>query len=137
MEQENSYYTKQNVSLQEYKIHSYVYDVGIVNIPKIIHYNKKTKQMIMTKVGTMTVAECYGKLAKNISKELFTKIRAIIRTLYEHNILYIDITGDNFIEHDNKLWVIDFEHAKYNPTRRNRFVEEFLDGKDMWNSAFT
>ena len=36
------YYTKENVSLKEYKIHAMVYDLGIVNVPKIIHYNKNT-----------------------------------------------------------------------------------------------
>ena len=36
------YYTKENVSLKEYKIHAYVYDLGIVNIPKIVHYDKNS-----------------------------------------------------------------------------------------------
>jgi tRNA A-37 threonylcarbamoyl transferase component Bud32 len=130
------YYTKKNVSLKEYKIHAYVYDLRIVNVPKIIHYNKKTKEMIMVKVGTINVSDYYGELAENISKELFARIRGIIRTLYEHNILYIDITGYNFIENANKIWIIDFEHATYNPKRMNKFVEEFLDGKDAWNPAF-
>ena len=44
---EEVYYTKENVSLKEYKIHAYVYDLGIVDIPKIISYDKKTKMMKM------------------------------------------------------------------------------------------
>ena len=130
------YYTKENVSLCEYKIHAYVYDLGIVNIPKIIHYNKKTKQMKMAKVGSMNVADFYGEKAEHISKELFAKIRAVIQTLYEHNVMYIDITGYNFIENANKLWIIDFEHAKYNLKRTNAFVKRFLAGADEWNPAF-
>jgi tRNA A-37 threonylcarbamoyl transferase component Bud32 len=130
------YYTKENVSLSEYKLHAYVYDLGIVNIPKIIHYNKQTKQMKMAKVGIMNVSDVYGEKAENISKELFAKIRAIIQTLYEHNILYIDITGYNFIENANRVWIIDFEHARYNAKRKNKFVKKFLDGADEWNPEF-
>ena len=130
------YYTKENVSLKEYKIHTYVYDLGIVQIPKVVHYNKKTKQMIMVRVGEMSVADFYGSLAKDISAELFVRIRSIIQTLYEHNILYVDITGYNFIENGNKIWIIDFEHATYNPRRKNEFVERFLGGSDEWNPEF-
>jgi tRNA A-37 threonylcarbamoyl transferase component Bud32 len=130
------YYTKENVSLKEYKIHAYVYDLNIVNIPKIIYYNKKTKQMKMVRVGVMSVSDFYGEKAADISVELFARIRAIIQTLYNHNILYIDITGYNFIENDKKLWIIDFEHARYNPKRINKFVERFLGGDDEWNPEF-
>ena len=130
------YYTKENVSLKEYKIQAYVYDLGIVNVPKIIHYNKKTKQMKMAKVGVMSVADFYGDKATDISKDLFANIREIIQTLYEHNILYIDITGYNFIENANKIWIIDFEHATYKPKRKNAFVERFLSGADEWNPEF-
>ena len=133
---EDVYYTKENVSLKEYKIHAYVYDLHIVNIPKIIHYDKKTKQMKMVKVGTMNVSDFHGEKATDISKELFAQIRSVIQTLYDHNILYIDITGYNFIECENKLWIIDFEHAKYNAKRKNKFVEKFLEGANEWNPEF-
>jgi len=133
---EDVYYTKENVSLKEYKIHAYVYDLNIVNIPKIIHYDKTTKQMKMVKVGTMNVSDFYGEKAEHVTKELFEKIRSVIKTLYEHNILYIDITGYNFIECENKLWIIDFEHAKYNAKRKNKFVEKFLKGTNEWNPEF-
>lgn len=130
------YYVKENVSLKEYKIHAYVYDLGIVNMPKIIHYNKKTKQMKMVKVGVMNVSDYYGEKAEDISSDLFDQIRAIIQTLYDHNILYIDITGYNFIENGNKIWIIDFEHAKYNAKKKNAFVEKFLAGTNEWNKDF-
>ena len=133
---EEVYYTKENVSLKEYKIHAYVYDLGIVDIPKIISYDKKTKMMKMVRVGTMNVSDFYGAEAENISIQLFAKIRAIIQTLYDHNILYIDITGYNFIECGEKVWIIDFEHAKYNAKRKNKFVEKFLAGANEWNPEF-
>lgn len=133
---EDIYYTKEHVSLQEYKIHAYVYDLQIVNIPKIIHYDKKTKQMKMVRVGTMNVSDFYGEKAEDISEDLFAKIRSVIQTLYDHNILYIDITGYNFIKCGEKLWIIDFEHAKYNAKRKNKFVEKFLEGANEWNPEF-
>lgn len=131
------YYTKENVSLMEYKLHKYVYDLHIVNIPKIKSYNKETKQMKMVRVGTMSISDYYGESAENISDELFSKIRNMIQTLYDHDVLYVDITGYNFIENDNKLWIIDFEHASYNyPRKTDEFVEQFLDGHNSWNPEF-
>ena len=135
---EVSHYIKENVSLNEYQIHQHVYDLNIVNIPKIISYNEKTKQMTMVKVGKMNVSDFYGDLAENIDDELFSKIRKIIKTLYDNNILYIDITGYNFIEDEenDKLWIIDFEHATLNPKIKNDFVEKFLKGVNEWNPEF-
>ena len=134
---EDVYYTKENVSLSEYKIHKYVYNLHIVNIPKIKSYNRKTKQMKMVRVGMMSVSDYYGETADHVDEELFSKIRKIIQTLYDHDILYIDITGYNFIENDNKLWIIDFEHATYNyPRKTDEFVEKFLEGHNGWNPEF-
>ena len=135
---EVSHYIKENVSLNEYQIHQYVYNLNIVNIPKIISYNEKTKQMTMVKVGKMNVSDFYGDLAENISDQLFSKIRKIIKTLYDNNILYIDITGYNFIEDEenDKLWIIDFEHATPSPKIKNDFVEKFLKGANEWNPEF-
>jgi tRNA A-37 threonylcarbamoyl transferase component Bud32 len=134
---EDVYYTKENVSLYEYKIHKYVYNLNIVNIPKIKSYNRKTKQLKMVRVGTMSVSDYYGETPEHINNELFARIRNIIQTLYDHDILYTDITGYNFIENDNKLWIIDFEHATYNhPRKTDEFVEKFLEGHNGWNPEF-
>jgi hypothetical protein len=45
---------------------------------------------------------------------------------------YPDITGYNFIEHNNKLWIIDFEHAHI----RDTFVDKFIHGRNTWNPRF-
>jgi tRNA A-37 threonylcarbamoyl transferase component Bud32 len=85
----------------------------------------------------MNVSDYYGETSEHIDAELFTRIRNIIQTLYDHDILYIDITGYNFIENDNKLWIIDFEHATYNhPRKTDEFVEKFLEGHNGWNPEF-
>ena len=137
LKDEDVYYTKENVSLCEYKIHKYVYNLKIVNIPRIKSYNKKTKQMKMVRVGTMSVSDYYGETGEHIDDALFAKIRNIIQILYDNDILYIDITGYNFIENDNKLWIIDFEHATYNhPRKTDPFVEKFLEGYNGWNPEF-
>ena len=137
LKDEDVYYTKENVSLCEYKIHKYVYNLNIVNIPKIKSYNRKTKQLKMVRVGTMSLSDYYGETEEHVSDDLFAKIRNVIQTLYDHDILYIDITGYNFIENDNKLWIIDFEHATYNhPRKTNEFVEKFLEGHNGWNPEF-
>ena len=136
VEEKNNYFIKENVSLKEYKTHNYVYNLGIVNMPKIIHYDKKTKKMTMEKINAMNISDFYGEEAENISEELFDRIRSIIKTLYDNNILYIDITGYNFIEYDDKIWIIDFEHAKYNTKKINKFVEKFLAGANEWNPEF-
>ena len=137
LKDEDVYYTKENVSLCEYKIHKYVYNLDIVKVPKIKSYNKKTKQMKMVRVGAMSVSDYYGETAEHISDELFARIRNIIQTLYDHDILYIDITGYNFIENNNKLWIIDFEHATYNyPKKTDEFVKKFLEGHNGWNPEF-
>ena len=131
------YFTKENVSLKEYKLHKYVYNLHIVNVPKIKGYNKITKQMKMVRVGTMSLSDYYGETADKISDELFSKIRKIIQTLYDHDVLYVDITGYNFIENDNKLWIIDFGHATYNyPRKTDEFVERLLEGHNGWNPEF-
>ncbi len=92
--------------------------------------------MVMLKVGEMNISDFYGSLAEDISTDLFTRIREIIQTLYDHDILYIDITGYNFIETDDKLWILDFEHATLNSSESNDFVERFLGGENEWNPEF-
>ena len=133
------YYIKENVSLQEYEMQTYVYNSGIVNVPKIIDYDIETKQMKMVRVGVMNISDFYGEKSEDISVDLFERIRNIIKILYENNILYIDITGYNFIESDDKIWIIDFEHASHIfPTQitKNTFVEKFLNGFNGWNPEF-
>ena len=106
-------FTKNNVSLQEYQLQQHVYNLNIVNVPKIIIYDKNTKVMVMEKIENDNISNIYGELSKDITDEIFDKIRSIVNKLYQNNIIYPDITGYNFIEYGNKIWIIDFEHALY------------------------
>ena len=54
---------------------------------------------------------------------------------YTENIEYIDITPYNFIEKNEKIYIIDFGHANYRKAK-NYFLREFLDGLNKWNSDF-
>lgn len=98
-------FSKCNVSLHEYNMHKLVYDLNVVNVPKIISYDEDTQILVMKKLGNCSIGE-------NIEKDIFDDIRDIIRALYDNNIEYPDITGRNFIEYENKLWVVNFEHAR-------------------------
>ena len=74
----------------------------------------------------------------NFSNNLIKEIRNIIKILYDNNIEYPDITGYNFIEIDNKLWIIDFEHASLiqNNKLKDSFVIKFINGLNKWNPRF-
>jgi len=131
------YYTKIGVELHEYKVHKYVYNLHIVDVPKIVKYNKKTKVMVMQRIRGLSLSDTYDETSDNIGEEMFNRVREIIKTLKYHNIEYIDITGYNFILDDkDKLWIIDFEHAKYTLNMQDEFVEKFCNGLNEWNPEF-
>ena len=138
---QNNYFVKENVSLTEYKMYKYVYNLDIVNIPKIYSYDKKSKLMITQRIPNETVAYNYGENPDDCPEEIFNKIRETINTLYDNYIEYPDITGYNFIEYQNKIWIIDFEHAKImtdeNIKNIDPFVEKFIYGCcNEWNSTY-
>ena len=127
--------------MHEYKMHLHVQKLNIVNIPKIISYNKVRKIMKMENIGNMSISDYYGEKSSHIHDELFEKIQNIIKILYENNIVYPDITGYNFIEHNNKIWIIDFEHAEFiqpehKTSNKYKFIIEFINGKKKWNKDF-
>ena len=134
---EDLYYTKSGVELHEYKMHKYVYNLHVVNVPKIVKYDKRTKVMVMHKVNGLNISDMYSETLDNISNELFEQVREIIKTLVYHNVEYIDITGYNFIlDNNDKLWIIDFEHAKYTIPMNDEFVKKFCNGLNEWNPEF-
>jgi tRNA A-37 threonylcarbamoyl transferase component Bud32 len=117
-------------------MHKHVYSLGIVDTPKILAYDRDTKVMIMENVNYMSVSDYYGEKDTDISEELFQKIRKIIKTLYENNIVYPDITGYNFIEYNKRVWIIDFEHSNFKPLLTDDFVVKFINGANKWNPRF-
>ncbi len=136
-------YIKHNVSFKEFMMHEYIYNLslasnGLLNVPKINDYDVINEIMTMENIPHMCVSDFYGEEACDINADLFAQIRTVIRFLYENHIIYPDITGYNFIEYDDKLWIIDFEHSDFKSHTRNIFVDEFVSDDDYnkWNPWF-
>lgn len=127
--------------MEEYRMYKYVLDLGIVNIPPIVNYNKKTRVLDTIKINEMNVADLYSDDPDEVPKEVFDKIRAIIIKLYENNIIYPDITGYNFIKSGDNIWIVDFEHAsciidRKEANKKYPFVDKFINGLNSWNPFF-
>ena len=131
---EISTYTKYGVKQHEYDVHKYVYNLKLekVNVPKIISYDKEKEIMVMHKINALNLSDMFGEKSSDIDEYYFDEIRTIIKTLSDNGIEYPDITGYNFIEHANKIWIIDFEHAHI----RDTFVNKFIQGRNKWNPRF-
>jgi tRNA A-37 threonylcarbamoyl transferase component Bud32 len=131
-----NYFTKPDVSIDEYRMQSYVSELGIVNIPKIISYDQEKKLLTMEKIPNLNISDMYGEKSSDIDDCLFEKIREIIKKLALNKISYPDITGYNFIEYNNQVWIIDFEHAKLVSKITDKFILKFIDGLNEWNPEF-
>ena len=93
----------------------------------------------MEDLQEMCLADKYGEEFSNLSPQIILQIRLILETLFENEgIEYIDITPYNFIEKNNKVYIIDFGHAYYvNPViHTNWFLKDFLDDSNQWNPDF-
>jgi len=115
--------------------------------PKIISYeikynsieNKYIANITMENLEELCLADKYGENPETIPKLVWDQIRMILKILYyEEGIEYIDITGYNFIEKDNKVYIIDFGDAIYSKkgNKINWFLREFLDGYNNFNPDF-
>uniref|UniRef100_A0A6C0ENX0 non-specific serine/threonine protein kinase n=1 Tax=viral metagenome TaxID=1070528 RepID=A0A6C0ENX0_9ZZZZ len=109
--------------------------------PKIsnIEYGEYTCQIIMEDVEADCLANTYGDDPEEIPLWIWDQIRTMVTTLYEHEgIEYIDITPYNFIEKDNRIYMIDFGDAQYvnHDIPTNWFLSEFMDGENYWNPDY-
>lgn len=132
------YFTKHFVAESEVFIHNSVYDLNVINIPKIYKYDKKKGILTMNNIPALNISDMYGEDFSNVPTYITDEIRNIISTLYIHGIEYPDITGYNFIEYKNKIWIIDFEHAKYNSdySSYDPFIIDFINGEKNWNPSY-
>ena len=135
----NTYYIKYNVTEKEHFIQQYVYQLNIVNVPKIIYYDEESEIMIMKKVAGMNLSDKYGDNATDIPNEIFDQVVKIVRNLVLHNIEYPDLTGYNFIEDtDGKVWIIDFGHSSMMTSKliNNIHIQNICNGDKTWNPEF-
>jgi tRNA A-37 threonylcarbamoyl transferase component Bud32 len=132
-------YTKQNVSPSEYNMHKIIYELNIVNMPKIYDYNDSTRTLIMEKIPSLNISDMYGEKFSDVPTYITDEIYNIISILYKNNIEYPDITGYNFIEYENKIWIIDFEHSKINLNKKtyDPYISKFINKLNTdWNPRF-
>jgi tRNA A-37 threonylcarbamoyl transferase component Bud32 len=135
----NTYYIKHKVNKKEHFMQQYVYQLNIVNVPKIIYYDEESEIMIMKKVGDMSLSDYYGDNADDIPNESFDQVVKIVRNLVLHNIEYPDLTGYNFVEdNDGKVWIIDFGHSQMMTTKHidNIHIQNICNGYKKWNPEF-
>jgi len=130
-------YIKNNVGINEYMMYKHVQELNIINIPPIINYNEEKEILETEYIENMNIADLYGEDPHEVPKEVFSKIRTMIKKLYENNIIYPDITGYNFIKYGDNVWIIDFEHAHFiiesNCLKEYPTVSKFLNGETCWN----
>lgn len=127
---------KENVSLIEYNIYRRIESLNIVNIPPFISYDYVTNILSTQKIENMSIADFYGEDFKNVPQWIIDEIRAIIKILYNNGIYYPDITGYNFIEWNNRVWIIDFGHAHTDKTQIDPFILAFIGGHNGWNPHY-
>lgn len=103
--------------------------------PKILGYTKTGSdseivyQIQMEKITSDCLANVYGENPSDIPDYFWNQMRAIINILYwREQIEYIDITPYNFIEHNDKIYLIDFGHARKKLANKstNWFLKKFL-----------
>ena len=133
------YVIKSNVSYEEFKIHKHVSQLNIVNIPRIVSYDKVNKIMKMERINGSSVADFYGENIADIPLTVLKSIRDILYVLTSNNIEYPDITAYNFIVDDktDEIWIIDFEHAKNNTNITDEFILSSCEKINKWNPDFT
>ena len=138
--EKNYCFTKHNVEEHEYKMQKMIYNLNIINVPKIYSYDKENKTMVMEKIFNMNIADEFGEDAKDVPQDILEKIQEIIRKLYYAGVEYPDITGYNFIKYKDKIYLIDFEHSKFfsNETMEqlDPFVIQFINGLCDWNPNY-
>jgi len=139
MNDESKVFTKHGVEKHEYEMHQLVYDSGIIDVPKVHSYDDVTKIMVMENILKMNIADEYGEDPSCIPSSLFTLMQDVIKKLYDYGIEYPDITGYNFIFHNDTMFLIDFEHSrlfKDDNDIKYPFVKEFINGLCQWNPEF-
>lgn len=134
-----AFYIKQDVVDIEYFMHKYVYSLGIVNMPEVVHYCSATRTMVMRRITGDTLSNRYGEDATSVPDEAFYQVIQIVRSLVLGGIQYPDLTGYNFIEDDEGVvWIIDFEHSRLmlGKERVSDPMSTICNAQKVWNEDF-
>lgn len=79
----------------------------------------------------------YGEDPEDVPEWIWDEIRRMVQTLYEEEgIEYVDITPYNFIEKNDRIYMIDFGDARYTNGTPDWFLSGFLEGENSWNPDY-
>jgi tRNA A-37 threonylcarbamoyl transferase component Bud32 len=93
--------------------------------------------IVMENLEEECLADRYGDNPENIPLWIWDEIRRMLTILLNaEGIEYVDITPYNFIQKDDKIYIIDFGDAKYTTGEVNWFLQEFIDGENYWNPDY-
>ena len=107
--------------------------------PKILSttYTDDTCFITMEDLEEEPLGNIYGEDPTKVPEWIWTQMRVMITTLLEEECIeYRDINPYNFIEKDNRVYMIDFGDAKYTDGNIDWFVQEFIDGENSWNPDY-
>jgi len=86
-----------------------------------------------------TVPNIYGEDFCKVPEDAREAIYDILRELWlRERIEYVDVTGYNFVQTDERMRIIDFGHAAVRDELSNYFMRETFDegGLVSWNADF-
>lgn len=108
--------------------------------PRILNVEREgtMTRIFMEHLEAEPLAGMYGDDPEDVPEWIWDEIRHMVRTLFDdEGIEYRDITPYNFIEKDERVYMIDFGDAKYRDNEpTNWFLTEFLDGENSWNPDY-
>lgn len=101
---------------------------------------KVTRNSIVSDhLNEMCLADKYGDSIECIPEWIRIEITEILWKLYNDcGIEYIDVTPYNFIEKDDKVWIIDFGHAREPGGELDSYLKSIFDNWELteWNKCF-
>lgn len=144
-------YFKKTAPRTEYVLHKLIYNAttnnDVIRIPRIYDYDEGNDALTMQNIPNVSIADYYGEYWEDIPCKIQQTIKVIIKVLFLKGYVYPDITGYNFIEFDNHIWLVDFGHAfvftgdkqLLNDVQLQHyaFVEQFIENEELgWNPDF-
>jgi tRNA A-37 threonylcarbamoyl transferase component Bud32 len=90
---------------------------------------------VMSRIQGSTLADLYGP-DSSIPIAIWSHVRALLQTLWNHGIEYVDITPYNIMleTETDRMWIVDFGHARN--VRMNPHLRAILEGANEWNADF-